>query len=1087
MPTRDPTAPPPLPDLGAPGPLVGTTFTLVLAREAPLTLDELAAVEAAAEATPLRGVDVAGIDGFGAVRVAVTFGFEAVDPGLERLQALPTLLLDLARAVPRAKVRARDPSGLLGWTGARFTLADPTGRPLPGLPEGYAVPASARLRPRPPTPPVAPPGEPELADVLEAVSRGIAPPPRIAVPAARLRALAEGRVLPAAALALMGASAADDPGALLVARALLSDGDAREREAARAVLGEDETAAPTGAPAGALEPGAVTALGRELLARPGLGLPTAADEPDDDLELDDDDLLLDDDLLVEDAAEESGPLDAALEAMRDHPTVAAAAAAADRPDHARRVLDRLTGLGDSVAGACLLFVVGAWSADGIPGLSATLGALARDDARPWSVRALALRALAAAGRPDLEELLRALVADADARVASEAVSMLGGHGGADARAAAREALAVPGTAIAALGAAAQAADAGAFDAAVALAAHLDADVRRALARALPRIGGRRGLEALRLLAQDPDADVRRAAAGSLAQVAPAADVGALLERAPADVASAILEALGAADRTDTWARLLAATRHARAPVRASAAAALGRLGLPAATPTLLTLVGDTNPAVKVAALVALGRAGDRRAVHALRRHAGVGGAIGTAATEALATGASLRKSAPDGRLRLRALADAAPSETATAAVAAVLQEAGFQVAWVSGRALEATGATDPDDLARLDAVRQALAAAAAAAPTLRWSVRDGQYALRRHAGVWLVSGRRGAVARDAGWFDEPLPVPAERVPLSALAARPSGPTPPVGLAPLPVSVMRHVTGRKQVVMAPPPDQSYEPDEITGDVPAQRDPLDPPAELPAEPPDPNEITGETAAARAAAEDAADDDEDAVADDVAAADADADEGGLALDLGAPAEDALPPLPAAPPPPEPPALDEDVDLDDALELDLEPPPAPVAPPEDIEEADTAAVTGAGEPPAEDAPAEPDDQSDWDDLISERLGPAAVERIAARGLDEAGRVRLLTWLGSGLPGIQAAAARLATATREATAASALLPLLDSEDERVSVSAAEALGAIGDPAALHALEAARAGAPPLRAAAEAAIETICGLDGAPAPTPDEE
>jgi hypothetical protein len=222
VPTRDPTAPPPLPDLGAPGPLVGTTFTLVLAREAPLTLDELAAVEAAAEATPLRGVDVAGIDGFGAVRVAVTFGFEAVDPGLERLQALPTLLLDLARAVPRAKVRARDPSGLLGWTGARFTLADPTGRPLPGLPEGYAVPASARLRPRPPTPPVAPPGEPELADVLEAVSRGIAPPPRIAVPAARLRALAEGRVLPAAALALMGASAADDPGALLVARALLS-------------------------------------------------------------------------------------------------------------------------------------------------------------------------------------------------------------------------------------------------------------------------------------------------------------------------------------------------------------------------------------------------------------------------------------------------------------------------------------------------------------------------------------------------------------------------------------------------------------------------------------------------------------------------------------------------------------------------------------------------------------------------------------------------------------------------------------------------------------------------------------------------
>ena len=90
---------------------------------------------------------------------------------------------------------------------------------------------------------------------------------------------------------------------------------------------------------------------------------------------------------------------------------------------------------------------------------------------------------------------------------------------------------------------------------------------------------------------------------------------------------------------------------------------------------------------------------------------------------------------------------------------------------------------------------------------------DGQYALRLVGEGWAVSGRRGIICRDAGWFDEAPPV---------LRAPPTRTHPgPVAssVAPLPVAVMQYVKGREQVRVAVDPDRAADPDEVTGDVPS----------------------------------------------------------------------------------------------------------------------------------------------------------------------------------------------------------------------------------------------------------------------------
>lgn len=1056
--------PPDRPDLGDAGPSEGASFLLVMAREAPLSLDELAALrESAASAPALPDLQIEAIEGFGKVRVRLAFTHPGTLDLETHLAGLPTLLHALARAVPRCKVRVSDPAGLLSWTGSRFSLDPTTARALPGIRSGYAVPETARLTSlisAAETAPVPPASANCAADLLEGIARGGMTPERAAAAAAlddaRLTELVEGRVLPGPAARLLAAR-----GALpsKLAEALLRDGDARERDATGSIAASVPPEAQTPPD---LEPGAVIALGRLLLARPGIG--EAQDEDEDD------DLLL-----LEEDEEGAAPLELALTDLSGHDTVAAAAGVASGAGFPRRLLDRLGGFNDSATGACLLLCLGAWSAGGVPGTTDALRTIVDDPDRPWALRALALRALSETNRPDARNAILEATADEDPEVAAVALSLAAGLTGADARGATRAALEREDTRMAGLRAAARAADPGASAGALAAAEAEDFSVRAAAADALPRVAATRGLEALRTLLSDPSWEVQRAAARALALVGDSADVARATDTDDAEVLTAVIVALGEADRTDAWPRLLAASRHARPGVRAAAVAALARLGLPAATPLLTRLVSDANPLVRVAALHALGACGDRRSVHTLRRHAGAGGAVGDAAKASLDTGWNLRQSAPDGRIRVRVRGPLA--EDVRNRLAIRLGDAGLGVAPL-GADLDATGTVDPDDVPRLSALRAALAAADAAMPGLAWSVRDGQYALRRLQGHWILSARRGQIARDAGWFDDPLPVPVERAPLTKLARSASGPGSPMAIAPMPVSVMRHITGRKQVVAAADPHRPYDPDEITGEVPIS-------PSLPDEAPDPDEVTGETAGVRAAQ-----------ADDV---DDPGAEAPGSLDLPALSE-------SAPPAQPPPTASDDARSDDSATGD--PPLAsrddrkaggdgsagPASREESAsddplndesdellldEDLELAPPEAAGDPETEKIePVAAAAASDWDDLISEQRGTEAVERIAARGLTEAERQQLVTWLGSGLPGIQRAAATLAGATREPETFGPLIALLSSADARLRATAATALGELGDPAALAGLESARADDDAqVVAAAEAGIARICGLD----------
>jgi hypothetical protein len=80
-----------------------------------------------------------------------------------------------------------------------------------------------------------------------------------------------------------------------------------------------------------------------------------------------------------------------------------------------------------------------------------------------------------------------------------------------------------------------------------------------------------------------------------------------------------------------------------------------------------------------------------------------------------------------------------------------LHDAGLR-ATAADRAVRGRGHFPPAGMEALAGLVRALNALDDEVGGLRWSVRDGQCAVRRHAGRWVLSASAGAVARDAGWF-----------------------------------------------------------------------------------------------------------------------------------------------------------------------------------------------------------------------------------------------------------------------------------------------------------------------------------------------
>jgi hypothetical protein len=224
------------------------------------------------------------------------------------------------------------------------------------------------------------------------------------------------------------------------------------------------------------------------------------------------------------------------------------------------------------------------------------------------------------------------------------------------------------------------------------------------------------------------------------------------------------------------------------------------------------MVGDANPDVRIAAIEALANCGDRRAVHALRRNAGRDDETGAVARRVLQAGWRLRQAPPDGRVHIRAESDQPLPADLVEEMVKRFQAAGLGVR-VRDTGVEATGTLDPEDLSTLARIARVVDSFSGQLEGVRWSARDGMYALRRSGQEWLVSGRRGSIVRDAGWFEETLPAPSERPPLVPIRQASA-----TAMAPLPIAVVENLGGREQVRMEADPDRAADPDEITGEVP-----------------------------------------------------------------------------------------------------------------------------------------------------------------------------------------------------------------------------------------------------------------------------
>jgi HEAT repeat protein len=775
-------------------------FDLVLLRSTPLTPVELAgSLKLVGQWRQRRWAHVAdfqliALEGLGNHRVWAGFRYTEPDRELDELPRIALLLEALLQAVPGARIRVRDDLAIFSHDHRQFTLKGAGG--LPELDPGWSppreawleveLPAAAEISAGPPQ------TEPELIDLLEIIERTGEDTALIRAGAGgavrygpQLQALTARRQFPAGACTLLAALAKRELAQLHdnagTAQQIILDGDARERAAARrllAALSMTAAAPEVGEPP---PPGSIAALGGAILDAAGREEeldPETEEEWEDDLFTDDLELLS-----APDAELPESPLTEALRVGADPEALQAISALSHRGDLAARILELLGGSDDEATGAAAALAQEIWPARRIPGLTSALHALAGSPDRPIATRQLAVRALAASGRPDAGPLLIQLSGSVSLEIARESLLALGQIIGAPARRRVREALADPRLAAWALASMSRAGDIAGFDAACTLIRSPEPSLQRAAARYLDQLGGRRALPLVEELYQScQDWEVRLEAAAALARLAPAEKLGAMLDDQDPEVLTWGLWSLGRSGRADAADWIRSAAVSTRSEIREAAVIALGEQGLPAETPILLDRLSDPEPVVCAAAAEALGRSGDRRAVPVLRELARQPGAIGEQARRALREGHQLRLPPPDTWLMVRALSPTPLSAATQERLKAALGQAGLQVS-IQPERLEGRRQIDPVDIAPLRALITALEELAGSVPDLRWSVRDPQAIIRRLGSHWILSARTGTIAREAGWFSQAPPLPDLDRPRLAAA-----PPPPQEFHSLPVAV-----------------------------------------------------------------------------------------------------------------------------------------------------------------------------------------------------------------------------------------------------------------------------------------------------------
>ncbi|NOY26420.1 MAG: DUF190 domain-containing protein, partial [Oligoflexia bacterium] len=244
------------PRLGSVPVTTNVSLVFVLARELPLSPaehDVVMDVQARGQRRRWRRVqdlDIAGLDGFGRHRVVARIRLLSPDLDLVDLPRVAELLDELDAAVPAGKLSARDPLALFGRRGGHVSWDGH--HLLPALPAGWHEPACCRLQgtDQAPNPGVVippPATEAELADMLELVDLDGASPSALTAGAAgalrhlpAVRAALFGGTRPGGACRVFAALAerglADRDALIQGARAVLADGDARERASAQTLL-----------------------------------------------------------------------------------------------------------------------------------------------------------------------------------------------------------------------------------------------------------------------------------------------------------------------------------------------------------------------------------------------------------------------------------------------------------------------------------------------------------------------------------------------------------------------------------------------------------------------------------------------------------------------------------------------------------------------------------------------------------------------------------------------------------------------------------------------------------------------------------
>jgi len=288
-------------------------------------------------------------------------------------------------------------------------------------------------------------------------------------------------------------------------------------------------------------------IGRLFLGQPGLGaFASEEDGPDKGAG---------DDLTLPGTTEyrpERTCIAQALENIATTPQMRGCQMLGDDPEFVEQATAALGGSTAGAVGAAALIASGLWPTRRLPSVFEQLAQLHSTE-QVWPIRALALRAIAAAEHPDSVPLILREAQSTTPEIAAEALLALARVPGQHARRTARCATRQSGNEAIAIAGLALAKDTGSFPFAAELVHHKDPDVRKTAIRHLFELGGTQALPLLESMTQnDENWEVRNCAAQQLGELGQWDSIAKLLTNEDEDTIFSAIEAARTGANHSDW-------------------------------------------------------------------------------------------------------------------------------------------------------------------------------------------------------------------------------------------------------------------------------------------------------------------------------------------------------------------------------------------------------------------------------------------------------------------------------------------------------------------------------------------------------